>query len=64
MLCLVTDRRRICPGCAPDRSRQCMVEHVRFAIEAGIDLVQIRERDLEALAKILRKIVPEDRSRP
>jgi thiamine-phosphate pyrophosphorylase len=37
MLCLVTDRRRRSP-----------IEQAREAAEAGIDLIHIRERDLEA----------------
>lgn len=47
-LCLVTDRRRLCPAGAFDRARRCVVEQARRAVESGIDLVQIRERDLEA----------------
>ena len=39
MMCLVTDRRRADP-----------VQQARRAAEAGIDLIQVRERDLEAAA--------------
>jgi thiamine-phosphate diphosphorylase len=39
MICLVTDRRRADP-----------VQQARWAAEAGIDLIQVRERDLEAAA--------------
>jgi thiamine-phosphate pyrophosphorylase len=39
MLCLVTDRRRA-----------SVVEQCRDAVLAGIDLIQVRERDLEAAA--------------
>jgi len=50
LLCLVTDRRRL--FAAPGRfeeSRVCLVEQARRAVEAGIDLIQIRERDLDAV---------------
>lgn len=42
ILCLVTDRRRFA-----DPTRD-LFDQVRRAADAGIDLVQIRERDLEA----------------
>jgi len=49
MLCLVTDRRRLAPAGAPfDASRRCLVAQARHAVDAGIDLIQVRERDLEA----------------
>jgi thiamine-phosphate pyrophosphorylase len=38
-LCLVTDRRR-----------RSVVEQCRDAVRAGVDLIQVRERDLEAAA--------------
>jgi thiamine-phosphate diphosphorylase len=43
-LCLVTDRHRLAP-CA-----DAVVQQARAAVEAGIDLIQIRERDLDAAA--------------
>jgi thiamine-phosphate pyrophosphorylase len=42
-LCLVTDRRRFEPPI------QGLLAQLRRAVEAGIDLIQIRERDLEAI---------------
>ena len=49
MLCLVTDRRRLAPADAPlDASRRCLVAQARHAVDAGIDIIQVRERDLEA----------------
>ncbi len=48
MFCLVTDRRRLMADGPVDRSHRCLVEQVRFAVEAGVDLVQVRERGLEA----------------
>jgi thiamine-phosphate diphosphorylase len=48
-LCLVTDRRRLAPADAPfEASRRCLVAQARHAVAAGIDLIQVRERDLEA----------------
>lgn len=47
MMCLVTDRRRLAAGeAAGDR----LVELVAAAARAGIDLIQVRERDLDARA--------------
>ena len=48
MLCLVTDRRRVCAVHGFDAARRCVLEQARRAIEAEIDLLQIRERDLAA----------------
>jgi thiamine-phosphate pyrophosphorylase len=47
----VTDRRRLASD-VPDwtAARRCLLRQVRHAIEAGVDYVQIRERDLEAAA--------------
>jgi thiamine-phosphate pyrophosphorylase len=48
-ICLVTDRRRLAPADAPlDVSRHCLVAQARHAADAGIDILQLRERDLEA----------------
>jgi thiamine-phosphate diphosphorylase len=58
--CLVTDRRRLCPH---DQSfaaaRRCLVEQAERASAEGIELIQIRERDLEAaeLAALVTVIV-------
>ncbi len=47
-LCLVTDRRRLCADATPfDVARRCLVEQARLAIAAGIDLIQLRELDLD-----------------
>jgi thiamine-phosphate pyrophosphorylase len=49
ILCLVSDRRRLAGADAPpDEARRCLLLQARYAVEAGIDLLQIRERDLEA----------------
>jgi thiamine-phosphate diphosphorylase len=42
-LCLVTDRKRL-GGAAP------LLEQLKHAVDVGVDLIQIRERDLEAAA--------------
>ena len=51
MICMVTDRRRLVAGGArPDVVFACLVAQVRYAVDAGIDLVQLRERDLDGCA--------------
>ena len=48
IVCLVTARRRLCPECDDEGARACLAQQIRQAVTAGIDLVQIRERDLAA----------------
>jgi thiamine-phosphate pyrophosphorylase len=48
IVCLVTDRRRLCEGCDEDAARRCLASQVQAAVDAGVDLVQIRERDLDS----------------
>jgi thiamine-phosphate pyrophosphorylase len=48
VLCLVTDRRRLSPGASFDVARQRLLEQARWATTSQVDLIQIRERDLEA----------------
>jgi len=58
--CLVTDRRRLCPDADSfAAARACLVEQARRAAAAGVDLIQIRERDLEsaALAALVAEVV-------
>jgi len=60
MLCLVTDRRRLAGPDVPfARARACLTAQARHAAEAGVDLVQVRERDLPTaeLAAIVRDLV-------
>jgi thiamine-phosphate pyrophosphorylase len=45
--CLVTDRRRLAPASADDGRRQ-VVALAAAAARAGVDLIQVREPDLEA----------------
>jgi thiamine-phosphate diphosphorylase len=48
MLHLVTDRRQLAPGASADSAASCLIEQARYAVAAGIDMIQVRERDLEA----------------
>ena len=53
MICLITDRRRLVGADAAadavsGASRACLVAQARYAADAGIDLIQVRERDLDA----------------
>jgi len=59
IVCLVTDRRRLAGRTASvDASLRCLAAQARFAVDAGVDLIQIRERDLDAahLARIVRAL--------
>lgn len=58
--CLVTDRTRFGGAHLPfDAARDRLVERLGGAIAAGVDLIQIRERDLEArkLAALVEDVV-------
>jgi len=49
--CLVTDRRRLCAGAGSwAAERQAIIEQAQAAARAGLDFIQVRERDLEAAA--------------
>jgi thiamine-phosphate pyrophosphorylase len=48
ILHLVTDRCRLAPGAGADDAVRCLVAQARAAAAAGIEVIQIRERDLEA----------------
>ncbi len=65
MLCLVTDRRRLgaAVGAPPEDWLEVLRIQVESAVRAGIDLVQIREPDLEAgaLAAFVRSIAVNSR---
>ena len=59
-ICLVTDRRRLVDGAASfEAARAALVALARDAAAAGISLIQIRERDLEAaqLADLVAAVV-------
>src|SRR5687768_11502955 len=60
MFCLVTDRRRLGAEAAGfDEARRRLVAQGKWAIASSIDLIQVRERDLEArdLAAIVGELV-------
>jgi thiamine-phosphate pyrophosphorylase len=49
VLCLVTDRRRLAARLARRaEASACLVDHVKGAAAAGVDLIHLRERDLPA----------------
>jgi thiamine-phosphate pyrophosphorylase len=51
ILSLVTDRRQLClPSADAASVRACLLAQARYAVEARIDLLQVRERDLDARA--------------
>jgi thiamine-phosphate pyrophosphorylase len=61
VLCLITDRRRLAAaiGAASGDSERCLLDQIAGAVSGGVDVVQIRERDLEgrALAVLTRRCV-------
>lgn len=63
LLCYITDRRQF-PGSGPEQRRQ-LLEKIAEASRAGVDLIQLRERDLcgrdlEALAVEAVRVVREN----
>jgi thiamine-phosphate pyrophosphorylase len=60
VLCLVTDRHRLCPATvAFDVARRRLVDQAKWAVTSNVDLIQVRERDLETadLARLVGDIV-------
>jgi thiamine-phosphate pyrophosphorylase len=60
LVCLVTDRRRLCGADAPfEESRGRLLNVIDEAVSAGVDLIQVRERGLETaeLAALVRAVV-------
>lgn len=59
ILHLVTDRKRLWPDGDEAMREAAVLEQARHAIEAGIDVIQIREEDLAArsLARLVRAVV-------
>jgi thiamine-phosphate pyrophosphorylase len=62
MLYLVTDRRRLAAaiGARPHEAGEALRLQVEAAVDAGVDLIQVREPDLEAgeLTALVRALVP------
>jgi thiamine-phosphate pyrophosphorylase len=56
---LITDRRRLAGAAGPGDARLCLTSQIRHAVDAAVDVVQIRERDLDAreLSSIVRAAV-------
>jgi thiamine-phosphate pyrophosphorylase len=48
LICLVTDRQRLSPGRSAEASLERLADLVGAAAESGVDLIQLRERDLPA----------------
>lgn len=59
ILHLVTDRRRLAPGAGVDEALACLLEQAQAAAAAGVDVIQVRERDLDGrvLTALVRQIV-------
>jgi thiamine-phosphate pyrophosphorylase len=51
--CLVTDRRRLCPHAISFAvQRRCLMDQARRAVDSHVDLIHVRERDLDAAALV------------
>ena len=60
VLCLVTDRHRLCSETvAFEPARRRLIDQAKWAITSNVDLIQVRERDLEAadLARLVGDLV-------
>jgi len=60
VLCLVTDRRRLCPETvAFEAARRRLIDQAKWAVTSNVDLIQVRERDLETadLARLVSDLV-------
>ena len=66
ILHLVTDRLRLAPGADQDTAAECLIQQARYAANAGIDVIQVRERDLDGreLARLTARIVAVTRRTP
>jgi len=53
ILHLITDRRRLTASTAWPEQRRCLRLQIRQAVEAGLDVVQLRERDLDAASLLV-----------
>ena len=60
MFCLVTDRRRLCPETVTfEAARRRLIDQAKWAVTSNVDLIQVRERDLETadLARLVSDLV-------
>ena len=64
VICIITDRRQL-GGATPRDACERLLALIRNAAQAGVDLVQIRERDLDdrVLADVVRRAVAETAER-
>jgi thiamine-phosphate diphosphorylase len=63
IICLVTDRHRLAPEATTEEAVSALAHLLGDAVDAGVDLIQVRERDLDAavLCRLVRAAV--DRAR-
>jgi thiamine-phosphate diphosphorylase len=63
VICLVTDRHRLAPDAGTEQAVPALERFLDQAVETGVDLIQVRERDLDAgvLCRLVRRVV--DRAR-
>jgi thiamine-phosphate pyrophosphorylase len=66
ILHLITDRRRLAPASRQADAVACVVEQARLAVEAGVNVIQVRERDLDGrdLADLVAAVVRVTRGSP
>lgn len=59
ILHLITDRHRLAPSATLDDALGCLVAQARAAVAARLDVIQVRERDLEAgpLSRVVAALV-------
>ncbi len=50
---LITDRHRLAPNSKEGDALTCLTRQAQLAVDAGVDVIQIRERDLDARALFL-----------
>lgn len=68
ILHLITDRRRLAPGVPEREAARCLAEQARAAVDAGIDVIQLRERDLAGgallrLTEVLLEVTRQSRTK-
>ena len=59
LICLVTDRHRLAPRENPEAQLDKLVAQAAEAGRAGVDLIQLRERDLDGgvLTRLARRMI-------
>jgi len=66
ILQLITDRRRLAPDASEQAMVRCLLQQIRHAVEGELDIVQVREHDLEvrALATLVSQALTLTRGTP